>query len=940
LAKKLNQFYIYKLSVSTVIENNFNINSSFSDAKKHGWIVSLGDNQILKFIRDIKHINFNSQIDRLKELYKLRDDLKNKVKSQENSREISKYQNEINDILYIPDVVTVYSNRKKKDYKKVCKNKFIINNITYSRLCAGAGQIRRNTVLFVNDNIKEELEKRMMCGLTKKRIGKINLAKFSAYYSLYGSSTNIITTPRVCVIKDYEYIFKNQKVDWIYEKDNGERDIEERVIDIPTNIWDGSGLVSVEMAEQWNKDLNIDDYKPSAYIVRSAWIKGLCVVFDWKRYAREIAHKEYITDVWGKTRHINDIDVILTTSQFKMWKKYDNWEEYLKYHELYKHVWGCSRVNKKEDKYFTQLNYQYLQSTSYTPENIKKLADFSINWIKNVLTGDKIYILLYLLGCHEYDSKIEEVEKDTDLDIVKAIMYNDEILKDQYVKNRIYKSIEKKVKELKIGKLLVEGSYEFAIVDPYGFCEYVFGEIPVGLLKENQLWNKRWVDKGSKEVSLMRSPLVSPNENQVLQVYSDEKCDNWFQTIQSGVILNIWDTTLMRASDGDTDGDLLLSTDNIYHVNSVDRTLNPITYEKSTVKEQTLSNGNLVKMDTKGFNTKIGFITNLATSFLCLREIYKKDSKEYKEFTRRINLLRFHQGSAIDAGKGNIYIAPPKEWSKRVKINYETDNEEVKQKKYFQNKLAGNKKSYFMCYIYPALMKKYKQHKESSNRISRGIFGLKLDELLNKKDKNDIQKKFVRNYYNYLPVLTNKSIMNELCRYVEKADFDMKYLKTQEEFDYSILMNDMYKVNPNSQMYQLILSILKKYHKIYELNTHERKNIQEDYDFYSDLQTEEFEESYDDELKLLFQEIEGELYSVCSNKHELSNYIVYIMYNHFKNKSKAIMWNIVGEEIIDVIKQRAITVVYPVESKKDEEGSCEYLGKYYKLKEVALTDNI
>ena len=84
------------------------------------------------------------------------------------------------------------------------------------------------------------------------------------------------------------------------------------------------GLVSIEMAKQWQNDLRLD-YTPSAFIVRSAWIKGLCVVFDWKRFAKEVAKKEYIVDAWGKKKHIDDIDVILTTSQFKMWKKYKDW---------------------------------------------------------------------------------------------------------------------------------------------------------------------------------------------------------------------------------------------------------------------------------------------------------------------------------------------------------------------------------------------------------------------------------------------------------------------------------------------------------------------------------------------------------------------------------------------------------------------------------------
>lgn len=936
MAKKLNQFYIYKLSVSTILENNFNINSSFNEAKKHGWVVSIGDNQLLKFIRDIKFIDFDKQKHRLNELYKNRNDLKSLPKSLENSKKISEYQKQIDEILYVPDLISVYTDTTKKDYHKVCNNQFEVNGIKFKRLCAGAGQLRRNSVLFVNEKLYKQLEEIMLCGLTKKRIGKINLFKFSAYYSLYSSSTNYITTPRVCVVKDYELLLKNQEVEWIFTKDNGKRDIETRTIDIKQTVWDGSGLVSVEMCEQWKKDLGIKDYTPSAFIIRSAWIKGLCVCFDWKRFTKEVAKKDYIIDAWGKKVMIDDVDVILTTSQFKMWKKYKNWEEYLEYHKKYNHIWGCSRVNKKQDNFLTPLNYQYIQSNSFTIDNIKKLADFSINWIEKVCTGDKIHVLLYLLGCHERDKDINEIEKQTGINIAKALMYNDEILKDKYVKDKIYKSIEKKIRQIKIGKLLVEGSYEFAIVDPYGFCEYIFGMQPRGLLKERQLWNRRWVEKGSKEVALMRSPLVSPNENQVLEVYSDDKCLDWYSTIKSGVILNMWDTTLMRASDGDTDGDLLLTTDNEYLIASIDRSLKPITYEKSTVKEQTLTYKNLYKMDSRGFNTKIGVITNLATSLLCLRSQYDKDSKEYKELTRRINLLRFHQGSAIDAGKGNLYIAPPRYWSKRQKIDYKNDTKEEIEVKRFNNKICGDKKSYFMCYIYPALMKKYKQHKKASNRVCRAMFGCKLEDLLKKENKTDIEKKFIRNYYKYLPVFVNKSIMNELAWYVENIDFDLKFYKYNNDFDYKILMSNMISIDSNSDMYKKIKNILKKYHQIYELNTHERKLINEDYDMGYNF--DEDDDVYDQEYKVLFEEVETELLGVCPNKRELCDYMIHIMYNCFKNKSKAILWNVCGDEIVNNLKNKTNKAYYPVES--DAENGVEYLGKYYKLKEVETIDCI
>lgn len=937
IAKKMDLFYIFKLKVSTIQSQNYNINITFDEAKKQGFVVSIGDNQILKFIREIKFIDFEKQKYKLEQLYRERNLLKSMPKCFENSEKIAEYQKQIDNILYVPDLVTVHADTTKKAYIELCKTGFIVNGIKFRRLCAGSGQLRRNNVLFVNEKFYSQLEERMLCGLDKKRIGKINLAKFSAYYSLYSSSTNFISTPRVCVVNDYETILKNQEVEWIYTKENGERDIERRTIDVKINVWDGSGLVSVEMAKQWQNDLRLD-YTPSAFIVRSAWIKGLCVVFDWKRFAKEVAKKEYIVDAWGKKKHIDDIDVILTTSQFKMWKKYKDWEEYLEYHKKYGHVWGCSRVNKKYDNNYTALNYQYIQSNFFTEDNIKKLAEFSIDWVRKVCTGDKIYVLLYLLGCHETDKSIDEIEKSTGMNIAKALMYNDEILKDDYVRNRIYKSIEKKIRQLKIGKLLVEGSYEFAIVDPYAFCEYVFGMKVKGLLKAKQLWQKRWVDKGSKEVAVFRSPLVSSNENQVLEVYSDDKCLDWYSNINSGVVLNIWDTTLMRASDGDTDGDLLLSTDNEYVVNSIDRNLPPITYDKSTIKEQTLTDTNFAKMDARSFNTKIGFITNLATSFFCLREQYDENSEEYKELTRRINLLRFHQGSAIDAGKGNVYISPPSYWYRKQKIDYKNDTPEEIQRKQFYNKLCGDKKSYFMCYIYPALLNKYKQYRKSAERMCKVNFGCKLSELLIKENKTDEEKKFIKNYYKYLPVLTNNSTMNRLCRLIEDVDFDLKFCRTKENFDYTVLMNENIKVNTEGSMYKKICEVINNHYKTYRETRSHMSDIIENLEYFGIYHFDEGDDESNKVLNLYFDELENDLYKICSNKIELCNYVVDVLYRKFQNKPKSFLWCLFGDVIVDNLKNKTNIGYIPIESK--QENSVEYLGRYYQLAEVSIDDNI
>ena len=91
----------------------------------------------------------------------------------------------------------------------------------------------------------------------------------------------------------------------------------------------------------------------------------------------------------------------------------------------------------------------------------------------------------------------------------------------------------------------------------------------------------------------------------------------------------------------------MLSTDNEYLVKSIRDELYPITYQKKKAKEQNLNFNNFANMDTKSFNSKIGFITNLASNFIAMMANYKEDTEEYKELKKRVDLLRFYQGSAI-----------------------------------------------------------------------------------------------------------------------------------------------------------------------------------------------------------------------------------------------------------------------------------------------------
>src|SRR5690625_4212472 len=96
------------------------------EARKDLNLVSLADNQVFHFLRKIKGTPFDRE--KLDKLYKLRNDEKSLPKVKRNLVKIEKYQKQIDDILFIPDIITVKMS-SKKDYLDLTKNGFSINGI-------------------------------------------------------------------------------------------------------------------------------------------------------------------------------------------------------------------------------------------------------------------------------------------------------------------------------------------------------------------------------------------------------------------------------------------------------------------------------------------------------------------------------------------------------------------------------------------------------------------------------------------------------------------------------------------------------------------------------------------------------------------------------------------------------------------------------------------
>lgn len=907
-----NSYYIYKIPSDKISHLS---HYSFKEASRDGNVVSIGDNLVLAKIREYynnteDHVSLYNRVQAIRKEMK---EIRKLPTSTDNINKIKKLQSQLDDMLFVDDIVNIKV-MTKKEYKVLARNGFDLNGKHYVRFMVGSGQMRRNTVSFINEELFDYMQERLMCGLNDK-IKTINLAKLSAYFALSFSSVLWVREPRVCVIKDFDTVIPNQKVNWINKHEDGNT-VEQIYKDIKLNSADGQGLIDPNMARLWAEDMHLN-YIPCSFVVRTAFIKGNLVPFDFKAYAKEHGVLK-IKDRYGTEYNVEDIDVLLSESQFKMAKYYSSWEGYLSYHKTYNLKWGVARYNKEYDDEYVLTNYQYIQVLNLTKEDISGLVSYTTNWIKNICSGDIKYALTYNVGVKNPTLSVDSIINSCSSTFTKAIIKNPEMLKDGFVQRKIYNSIKESIRQAKIGRIWVRGNYSFMISDPVAQCRSALGLSPDGLLPANYVYSNFWNNRGvDGEICLLRSPLTHYSEVNIQRLANTDEMKKWYKYIYSGIIYNIYDISVVKHADSDFDGDICMSTNNPYFLKGAKREELPIMYDKEAVPTQKITLPNQIRCDVKGLDTKVGQITNYSTSMLAMLPLFKgeKQTEQREEIETRLKLLRELQGAEIDKIKGTTPPNFPKSWRHWVKINKD-DDDITKAEKYKYNSMVVKKKPYFFIYLYSTLMNDYKAYEKNFNSISLTHFGIPIKALLRKKEHTEGELNLIRKYRKYSPVLETDCIMNILCKEIENMEFDIKYKPNCV----SLLPEFAEKIDVDEEKMQSLTSIYKKYkaQKKY-------KGIEALVDN-EGIQDDDMNEILRNVLYANRDEYKNEMIELFTSSKELFNYLIVMCDRN--NWSYDCIWDIVGEDIIDIVPYGDTKVVV------EKEDGFEYLGHFYGLEEV------
>ena len=520
---KLQQFFVMKINSSLLDFKQYNLQCDIFTMRKNKWLVSLADSQALRTIRKIRYsrnpdiIRYDPDV--LEELKRNKKRISRHKYSDESYKAMNNINQSIDEMLFMPEYIIITID-KKKHYINMIKNGLCINGYNYVRFLCGAGHARNNTVVFIRQDFEQEVKQHLRNGCKDV---KITENKYNAYFALSSTATyriddeyNRDLVPKVLLVDDCE-ITMTKMVDWVDKVTEFDPDlpielqnkykINTQEKELVFNLFDGGGLIDISAARKWAAKLELD-YVPSVFILRNIFVKGCLFVVDFKKFAKEIAQKTIVTDLYGNDQNVLDKDIILTKSMFKLWNAYDSMEQYQECCEKYGNYWGVSRVSPKNDDDYVTTNYQFLQVLNMQQDDVENICSTTLNWLKGVSGLDRVYSMLFLMGNLANGSNPEVIYNSISDNIVKALAINQNMIKDDYIRQKLISAINKKIKESYIGKLLVKGCFSTMIPDPYAMMEWVFGLPVKGLLNEYEHYSQYWNKRGVNHVVGCRSPLT------------------------------------------------------------------------------------------------------------------------------------------------------------------------------------------------------------------------------------------------------------------------------------------------------------------------------------------------------------------------------------------------------------------------------------------------
>ncbi len=605
---------IYKLSTfDTFTEEERILNEAYKKAFAK-------DKAVLKKIRDDKIASYEEirKIDR-KKLYTYEYGRDGKPIDSSETENINKQialfesemvrytENPLDDFPLVMEIVYMKIAYQTLVFKQILERGLLIDDKKYVFYTATTSQMKNSEFVLVQEDFYKKNQNKFMCGLTDDIInqkGGCNSGKYLAYNGLPISSSIVpegyeIDIDKCLLVPDFNTTI-NEKVECI-DIDHKKREfigIERRNEDIEIPQTDGAGMF-------------LPGVLPASAQIRCSHLKGAIFPFDFRKFLGQddvegIKPNSIIKDAWGNIHDVikEEIQVIFTASQLKMWKYYNSWEDYKKaFHENGMRI-SINKFADTEPKGYAKTSYQFIQTLSsekLTDEKLEELCADTIEYLDKMKT--------------DLDTMIKIASKDDDY-ISMALEVHKELVYDEYIQSKLESKFKSERNDARGNKLILKDSlYSYICPDLYAFCTWLFCGIenPKGIIPRHYVYNSFYNDKPYKVVDCLRSPHLYV-EHGIRDLVKDdvlEKCKEWFSDYDTVVSSH---DLLCRLLMFDVDGDEILLTPNKTIIECVPDDIVPLYYKpfdpvKSEINNDAIYQAIISCME----NTQIGDISNVIT---------------------------------------------------------------------------------------------------------------------------------------------------------------------------------------------------------------------------------------------------------------------------------------------------------------------------------------
>ena len=628
---------------------------------------------------------------------------------------------ELSDIICIVDFEGIFdrnsSSQKYADMQNKAKSMFSEDGIgldlgagyyRYYPFERSASMSRKSQLTFIRDDFYYPVRKRiMMC----MELETCQLSKLYAYNGLMLSSgkrvdnINIDKPNRVIVIDNPEYTLKDVPV--ITVKDvTGEGNVRkyervETVDDVTLTALDGEGLISKEYAKKLD-EAYCGEHIHTSFQIRMPYVKGMLHQVDFKDFLSS-AGVETVTDIYGKTHSVYDVDIILTKSMFKGygWLKESNmtWEDYWKAFHKYNHALYITNVSHVIPQEHTELNYQFI-STLDISDNEFRPADLPDGWDHSPYDDGREWLTkrteaeYYNLCCDEEYRlnyflkalKTKGYDKESRLYRLARILKKNPLFINESVYHDELKTRADKICEnYAVGTILVEGDNRFLSGDLIEFLYWLLNDdrkkkkshrVFDTVAKKNKLQPFSFYAPGSKYKSgqvctLLRNPHIARNEEVQLRVHTEfVKRDNmrnfFLKHLTDVVMIDPRILAAERLGGADYDGDMIRTVSDPLVNECVSRNYSnadldhrsniPLLIIPSAEPQIRKVDDCLARFETirNTFSSRIGQISNTALDRSIIAYNQNSTAEERERCRREVETLAILTGLEIDSAKSGI----------------------------------------------------------------------------------------------------------------------------------------------------------------------------------------------------------------------------------------------------------------------------------------------